>query len=180
MPRRRYDDGDVSRLCLEGLCFLLVPAVNQPVIRIPTPRKVGVRPRHPEIVGLLLARVRRPSSPEESEQTSMAAFEAALRTDVAADPRDLLAGASPEGPRSHRPEASGVGCSIRRYSPRRLALKSTNDAPRCWPTPASMGLQHGLANERHWRPNQNGLMLPTPYGCDPLAHSRRPETPQQP
>jgi len=37
------------KLCLEGLRFLLVPAVYQSVICIPTPRKVGVRPRHPEI-----------------------------------------------------------------------------------------------------------------------------------
>jgi hypothetical protein len=37
------------KLCLEGLRFLLVPAVYQSVIRVPTPRKVGVRPRHPEI-----------------------------------------------------------------------------------------------------------------------------------
>src|SRR5262249_36632465 len=29
---------------LEGLGFLLVPAVNQSIIRIPTPRKVRVRP----------------------------------------------------------------------------------------------------------------------------------------
>jgi hypothetical protein len=28
---------------------LLVPAVNQSIISIPTPRKVRVRPRHPEI-----------------------------------------------------------------------------------------------------------------------------------
>jgi hypothetical protein len=37
------------KLCLEGLRFLLVPAVYQSVICIPTPRKVRVRPRHPEI-----------------------------------------------------------------------------------------------------------------------------------
>ena len=37
------------KLGLEGLGFLLVPAVNQSIIRIPTPRKVGVCPRHPEI-----------------------------------------------------------------------------------------------------------------------------------
>src|SRR4030081_3497490 len=34
---------------LEGLRFLLGPAVNQPVIRIPAPRNVWVRPRHPEV-----------------------------------------------------------------------------------------------------------------------------------
>jgi L-lactate dehydrogenase (cytochrome) len=37
------------KIGLEGLRFLLGPAVNQPVIRIPTPRKVWVRPRHPEV-----------------------------------------------------------------------------------------------------------------------------------
>jgi hypothetical protein len=34
---------------LDGLRLLLRPAVYQPVIRIPTPRKLRVRPRHPEI-----------------------------------------------------------------------------------------------------------------------------------
>ena len=37
------------KLGLEGFGFLLGPAVHQPVIRIPTPREVGVCPRHPEI-----------------------------------------------------------------------------------------------------------------------------------
>src|ERR1700730_2501702 len=37
------------KIGLEGLRFLLGPAVNQPIIRIPTPRKVWVRPRHPEL-----------------------------------------------------------------------------------------------------------------------------------
>src|ERR1700682_2885569 len=37
------------KIGLEGLRFWLGPAVNQPVIRIPTPRKVWVRPRHPEV-----------------------------------------------------------------------------------------------------------------------------------
>ena len=37
------------KLGLEGLRFLLVPAVHQPIVCIPTPREVGVRPRHPEI-----------------------------------------------------------------------------------------------------------------------------------
>jgi hypothetical protein len=36
------------KIGLEGLRFLLGPAVNQPVIRIPTPRD-WVRPRHPEV-----------------------------------------------------------------------------------------------------------------------------------
>jgi hypothetical protein len=38
-----------AEIGLEGLRFLLGPAVNQPVIRLPTPRKVWVRPRHPEV-----------------------------------------------------------------------------------------------------------------------------------
>ena len=33
----------------EAVGFMLVAAVNQSIIRIPTPRKVRVRPRHPEI-----------------------------------------------------------------------------------------------------------------------------------
>jgi len=37
------------KIGLEGLHFLLGPAVNKPVIRVPTPRKVWVRPRHPEV-----------------------------------------------------------------------------------------------------------------------------------
>ena len=36
-------------LDLEGLGFLLGPAVDQSIIRIPTPREVGVCPRHPEV-----------------------------------------------------------------------------------------------------------------------------------
>src|SRR5216683_2378507 len=34
---------------LEGYRFLLTSAVHQPIIGIPTPREVGVGPRHPEI-----------------------------------------------------------------------------------------------------------------------------------
>src|SRR6202049_1123963 len=34
---------------LDGFCFSLTPAVYQSIIGIPTPGKVGVRPRHPEI-----------------------------------------------------------------------------------------------------------------------------------
>jgi hypothetical protein len=37
------------KLCLEGLRFLLVPTMDQSIVCIPTPRKVGVGPRHPEI-----------------------------------------------------------------------------------------------------------------------------------
>jgi hypothetical protein len=37
------------KLRLESLSFLLVPAVDQPIVCIPTPRKVWVRPCHPEI-----------------------------------------------------------------------------------------------------------------------------------
>src|ERR1700730_23720 len=47
---------------LEGLRFLLGPAVNQPVIRIPAPRKVWVRPRHPEIERTLSMHRRRSPS----------------------------------------------------------------------------------------------------------------------
>src|SRR6266446_5246604 len=43
---------------LEGLGFLLVPAVNQSIISIPTPRKVRVRPRHPEIERVMQEQVR--------------------------------------------------------------------------------------------------------------------------
>jgi hypothetical protein len=43
---------------LEGLGFLLASAVNQPVISIPTPRKVWVRPRHPEIDRVMQEQVR--------------------------------------------------------------------------------------------------------------------------
>jgi hypothetical protein len=43
---------------LEGLGFLLASAVNQPVISIPTPRKVRVRPRHPEIERVMQEQVR--------------------------------------------------------------------------------------------------------------------------
>src|SRR5215467_5385838 len=38
-----------SKLGPNGLCFLLGPAVHQSVVSIPTPRKVGMCPRHPEI-----------------------------------------------------------------------------------------------------------------------------------
>ena len=37
------------KLRLESLSFLLVPAVDQPIVCIPTPRKVWMRPCHPEI-----------------------------------------------------------------------------------------------------------------------------------
>src|SRR5208282_3262319 len=37
------------KLDFEGLRFLLVPAMHQPVICITTPGKVGVRPCHPQI-----------------------------------------------------------------------------------------------------------------------------------
>ena len=37
------------KLRLYGLCFLLGPAVHQSVVSIPTPRKVGMCPPHPEI-----------------------------------------------------------------------------------------------------------------------------------
>ena len=37
------------KIGLEGLRFLLGPAVNQSVVRIPTPRKIRVGPSHPEI-----------------------------------------------------------------------------------------------------------------------------------
>src|ERR1700750_1149180 len=43
---------------LEGVGFLLVAAVNQSVIRIPKPRKVRVRPRHPEIERVMQEQVR--------------------------------------------------------------------------------------------------------------------------
>src|SRR5947207_1164993 len=46
------------KFSLEGLGFLLVPAVNQSIIRIPTPRKVRVRPRHPEIERVMQEQVR--------------------------------------------------------------------------------------------------------------------------
>ena len=42
----------------EGLGFLLVPAVHQPVIRIPAPREVGVCPSHPEIKCVVQEQIR--------------------------------------------------------------------------------------------------------------------------
>src|SRR5438034_11282313 len=43
---------------VESLGFLLASAVNQPVISIPTPRKVRMRPRHPEIECVMQEQVR--------------------------------------------------------------------------------------------------------------------------
>ena len=37
------------KLNLQSLCLLLASAVHQSIIGIPTPREVGVGPRHPEI-----------------------------------------------------------------------------------------------------------------------------------
>src|ERR1700730_15224280 len=37
------------KLCLESLSFVLVPAVDQSIVCIPTPWEVWVRPCHPEI-----------------------------------------------------------------------------------------------------------------------------------
>ena len=37
------------KFVLDGFCFSLAPAVYQSIIGIPTPGKVGVRPRHPEM-----------------------------------------------------------------------------------------------------------------------------------
>jgi hypothetical protein len=37
------------KLGLEGFCFLLGTAVCQPIVSIPTPREIRVRPRHPEV-----------------------------------------------------------------------------------------------------------------------------------
>src|SRR5258708_27713137 len=56
---------------LESLGFLLASAVNQPVISIPTPRKVRMRPRHPEIECVMQEQVRQdlrnapPEMPDE-------------------------------------------------------------------------------------------------------------------
>ena len=46
------------KLGLEGLGFLRGPAVHQPVIRIPAPREVGVRPSHPEIKCVVQEQIR--------------------------------------------------------------------------------------------------------------------------
>ena len=46
------------KLRLQRLCFLLVTAVNQSVVRIPTPREVRVCPRHPEIERIVEKNVR--------------------------------------------------------------------------------------------------------------------------
>src|SRR6478736_2906403 len=43
---------------LKGLGFLLVLAVNQSIISIPTPRKVWMRPRHPKIERVMQEQVR--------------------------------------------------------------------------------------------------------------------------
>src|SRR6202008_758369 len=37
------------KLCFECQRFLLVPAVDQPIVCIPTPREIWVHPCHPEI-----------------------------------------------------------------------------------------------------------------------------------
>src|SRR5437667_10926145 len=46
------------KLRLERLCFLLVTAVHQSVVRIPTPREVRECPRHPEIERVVEKNVR--------------------------------------------------------------------------------------------------------------------------
>ena len=43
---------------LEGLRFLFAPAVDQPIVSIPTPREVRVSPRHPEIERIVQKSVR--------------------------------------------------------------------------------------------------------------------------
>jgi len=43
---------------LEGLCFLLAAAVNQPIVGIPTPREIRVGTRHPEIERIVEESVR--------------------------------------------------------------------------------------------------------------------------
>jgi hypothetical protein len=43
---------------LESLCFLLAPAVDQPIIGIPTPREIWVSPRHSEIERIVEESVR--------------------------------------------------------------------------------------------------------------------------
>jgi hypothetical protein len=42
----------------ESFCFLRAPAVNQPIIGIPTPREVWVSPHHPEIERVVKESVR--------------------------------------------------------------------------------------------------------------------------
>jgi hypothetical protein len=37
------------KLSLESCCFLLTVAMHQPIVSIPTPWEVRMRPRHPEI-----------------------------------------------------------------------------------------------------------------------------------
>ena len=46
------------KLQLERLCFLLVTAVHQSVVSIPTPREVRVCPHHPEIERIVEKNVR--------------------------------------------------------------------------------------------------------------------------
>jgi len=36
-----------------GFCFSPAPTVDEAIIRIPTPREVGMRPFHPEIEGIV-------------------------------------------------------------------------------------------------------------------------------
>ena len=47
-----------SKLGPEGFCFLLSPAVQQPVIGIPTPREVRMCPVHPEIECVVQEQIR--------------------------------------------------------------------------------------------------------------------------
>jgi hypothetical protein len=42
----------------EGFCFALAAAVDQSIIGIPTPGKVGVCPRYPEIERIMHEQVR--------------------------------------------------------------------------------------------------------------------------
>jgi hypothetical protein len=36
-----------------GFCFSPAPTVDEAIVRIPTPREVGMRPFHPEIEGIV-------------------------------------------------------------------------------------------------------------------------------
>jgi len=46
------------KLSLKGLGFLLVPTVNQSIVCVPTPWKVWVGPRHPEIKRVMQEQIR--------------------------------------------------------------------------------------------------------------------------
>src|SRR6516225_7161530 len=48
----------ILKLGPEGFCFSLAPAVYQSIIGIPTPGKVGVRPRYPEIERVMHEQIR--------------------------------------------------------------------------------------------------------------------------